>query len=117
MAMYIVVAILAVTGWGPWSGPEGTRVRALAVTLSVLTFILLFSRPLRQMVHILLPQNTGRGNSSQPIEQVRSAVDATALPPAQSVPVTGLNQQRVNTAEMVSSPSITEHTTALLEKK
>ncbi len=49
MAMYVVVAILAVTGWGPWSGPEGTRVRALAITLSVLTFALLFSRRYRQL--------------------------------------------------------------------
>lgn len=117
VALYVVVAILAVTGWGPWSGPGGTRVRALAVILSVLTFVLLFSRPLRQMIHMLSPRKAGRDESSQPTEQIRSAAAAPALPPAESVPVSGLDRQRVNTAEMVPRHSVTEHTTALLEEK
>lgn len=117
IAMYILVAILAITGWGEWSGPQGTQVRAFAFMISVLTFVLLFSRPLRQMITKLLPHNCELGKSSHPIEQIRSGVGAAALPPAQSVPWTGRYQQRVNTAEMVPQPSITEHTTALLEKK
>ena len=117
MAMYILVAILAITGWGEWSGPQGTQVRAFAVILSVLTFVFLFSRPLRQMIHKLLPDKCEQVNSSRPIEERRSGIDVPALPPAQSVPWTGRYQQRVNTAEMVPQPSITEHTTALLEKK
>jgi len=117
MAMYILIAILAITGWGPWSGPQGTRIQAIAIIVSVLAFILLFSGPFRQMIHKLLPRNCELGKSSQPIEQKRSGVDAPTLPPAQSVPWTGRYQQRVNTAEMVPQPSVTEHTTALLEKK
>ena len=116
MVMYILVAILAVTGWGEWSGPQGTQIRLLAIILSALAFVLLFSRPIRQMIYKLLPDNAEQGDSS-PIEQIRSGVDAPALPPAQSVPLTGRYQQRVNTAEMVPQPSVTEHTTALLEKK
>ena len=115
MAMYILVAILAVTGWGEWSGPQGSQIRLLAIILSALTFVLLFLRPIRQMIHNLLPDGCER-NSAEPIEQIKSRVDA-ALPPAQSVPLTGRYQQRVNTAEMVPQPSVTEHTTALLEKK
>ena len=40
-----------------------------------------------------------------------------ALPPPQSVPVTGFRAQRSNTAEMVNPPSVTEHTTKLLDEK
>ena len=113
MAMYILVAILAITGWGEWSGPQGTQVRAFAVILSVLTFVFLFSRPLRQMIHKLLPDKCEQVTSFEK----RSGVDVPALPPVQSVPWTAHYQQRVNTAEMVPQPSVTEHTTALLEKK
>jgi hypothetical protein len=40
-----------------------------------------------------------------------------ALPPAQSVPVSGLGAQRMNTSEMATRASVTEHTTKLLEKE
>jgi hypothetical protein len=37
-----------------------------------------------------------------------------ALPPAQSVPVSNWRQPRPNTAQLVQQPSVTEHTTRLL---
>ena len=46
----------------------------------------------------------------------RSARDY-ALPPAQSIPVGSLKTPRVQTAEMAGRPSVTEHTTKLLEKE
>ncbi|HEY0385507.1 MAG TPA: hypothetical protein VGC64_05825, partial [Pyrinomonadaceae bacterium] len=39
---------------------------------------------------------------------------AAALPPAQSIPVSTW-RQRPNTAEIVNPPSVTEHTTRLLD--
>jgi hypothetical protein len=117
MAMYILVAILAVTGWGPWSGPEGTRFRNIAIFLSVLTFVLLFSRTIRQITQQLLSGNSNLADSSQLIEKVDSDIDAPPLPPARSIPVSGLNPRRANTAEMAQPNSITEHTTTLLDKK
>ena len=117
MALYIIVAILAVTGWGPWSGPEGERMRTFAILLSVLTFVLLFSRPLRQIIHTLLPRCSKQADSSQLMEEWDSARAEPALAPAQSIPVRGLNPQGLNTAEMVSPHSVTEHTTTLLDKK
>ena len=117
MAMYILVALLAVTGWGPWSGPQGTQFRSIAIVLSVLTFVLLFSCTIRQIAHQLLPRNSKRADSAQLIEKVDSDIREPALPPARSMPVTGLNPQRVNTAEMVPPNSVTEHTTALLDQK
>lgn len=112
IALYLSVAILAVTGWGPWSGPEGMRFRALAIVLSFLTFILLFSRPLSGVIYKLLPQDSKQGAT----EAIPTGVGTPALPPSQSIPVNGLNRRRVDTAEMLPH-SVTEHTTALLEKK
>lgn len=40
-----------------------------------------------------------------------------ALPPAQSVPVGGYRFRRVETAEIAQPPSVTEHTTKLLDHK
>lgn len=40
-----------------------------------------------------------------------------ALPPAQSVPVGGYSARRVETAEIAQPPSVTEHTTKLLDNR
>jgi hypothetical protein len=49
-------------------------------------------------------------------EQLNTATRRTALPPSQGVPVAAFKTQRVHTAEMVSPPSVTEHTTKLLNE-
>ena len=41
----------------------------------------------------------------------------TALPPSQSVPVGGYGARRMETAEIVQPPSVTEHTTKLLDNR
>ena len=40
-----------------------------------------------------------------------------ALPPSQSIPVSGFGSWRKDTGEMVQSPSVTEHTTKSLRKE
>jgi hypothetical protein len=50
------------------------------------------------------------------IDQLGTATRGAALPPAQSVPVTAFNARRADTREMVSPPSVTEHTTKLLNE-
>jgi hypothetical protein len=50
------------------------------------------------------------------IDQLGTVARGTALPPAQSVPVTAFNARRVDTREMVNPPSVTEHTTKLLNE-
>ena len=47
----------------------------------------------------------------------RAAARDDALPPAQGVHVTNYEGQRLNTAEVVRPPSVTEHTTNLLNNK
>ena len=47
--------------------------------------------------------------------QLGTATLSTALPPSQPVPVSVLRARRMDTAQMVHSPSVTEHTTKLLD--
>lgn len=42
---------------------------------------------------------------------------ATALPPASNIPIPGFGGQRVRTTELAEPPSVTEHTTRLLDKE
>jgi len=48
--------------------------------------------------------------------QLGAATLGTALPPSQTVPVSVLRARRMDTAQMVHSPSVTEHTTKLLDE-
>jgi hypothetical protein len=47
----------------------------------------------------------------------RTPASHNALPPTQSVPVTTVGARRLNTAEVIRPPSITEQTTNLLNNK
>src|SRR6185369_1258450 len=49
------------------------------------------------------------------IDQLGAATRGT-LPPAKNIPVTAFNARRVDTREMVKTPSVTEHTTKLLNQ-
>lgn len=49
-------------------------------------------------------------------EQLGTATRGSELPPAQSVPVAAFNERPVDTVEMVRPPSVTEHTTKLLNE-
>jgi Na+/melibiose symporter-like transporter len=48
--------------------------------------------------------------------QLDTVTRSPALPPPQSVPVSVFSARRQDTAEMVNSPSVTEHTTKLLNE-
>ncbi len=49
-------------------------------------------------------------------EQLGPASRGSELPPARSVPISADKARRVETAEMASPPSVTEHTTKLLNE-
>jgi len=107
MAMYLVLTICAVMGWGSIAaGPDYKQVRVIITLIAAITFYLLFRRDLKQIFDQLFSETIGK------IKQGRPAGQGTPLPPAQSNPVL----QRVNTAEMVEPPSVTEQTTGLLDK-
>jgi hypothetical protein len=49
-------------------------------------------------------------------DQLGTATRGSALPPSHSVPVSVFGARRMDTAEMVRPPSVTEHTTKLLDE-
>lgn len=49
-------------------------------------------------------------------KQLGTAPRGSALPPPRGVPVAAFQAQRVNVAEMIIPPSVTEHTTRLLKE-
>jgi hypothetical protein len=86
------------------------QVRVIITIIAAITFYLLFSGDLTHIFNKLFAQNIERN------KQIAPASQETALPPAHSFPVTSLGSHRVNTAEMVQPPSVTEQTTILLDK-
>jgi uncharacterized membrane protein YvbJ len=111
MIMFLVLAVCAVMGWASLTaGPSYFQIRVITTLIAVIAFYLLFSRDLKQLFKKLFSQN------NELIKQFKPASEKPALPPAQSIPVSTLGSQRVNTAEMVQPPSITEQTTTLLDK-
>ena len=125
MVMHIALTVLALSGWGPWSGPMYFQVRVLIVLVSVITFLLLFSKDLKRALSNLLRQEKDQplqsslpsSTTSSGFNQVGSASIQAALPPGWSVPVNGFGSRAKNTAEMLRRPpSVTERTTELLDK-
>ena len=124
LLMYMALTALALSGWGPSSGPMYTQIRALIILVSVITFLLLFSSDLKRAFSKLLRQEKDQSNQEPSVSsaaestfsQFGSAPRQSALPPATSLPVNSLGQRGKNTGEIVRPPSITEHTTELLDK-
>ena len=120
MLMHVALTALAIMGWGPWSGPSYMQVRALILLLSIISFFLLYSSDLKRAFSILLGQPRGQSDretlassDSNTFKQVGTASRQPALP---SPPVNSLGKRVKNTAEIRRPPSITEHTTELLNK-
>ena len=110
MAMYLVMTICAIIGWGSiTSGPQYMQVRIIITILAAINFYLLFSRDLKNIFNKLFSQSVeGKRRGALTDQEI-------ALPRAQSIPMP-LRPRRVSTAEMVQPPSITEHTTVLLDR-
>jgi len=111
MVMYVALTALAITGWGPSSGPMYFQIRSLVVLVSVVAFVLLFSNDLKRAFSYLFHRETGESS-----HQLGFPPGQSALPHVTSEPVNNPGQRSRNTAEMVRPPSITEHTTELLDK-
>lgn len=111
MAMYLVLTICAIIGWGSiTAGPSYMQMRVIITIIAAITFYLLFSGDLTHIFNKLFSQNIEQKR------QIAPASQESALPPAHSIPVSSLGSHRVNTAELVQQPSVTEQTTILLDK-
>ena len=111
IAMYLVLTSCAIIGWGSiTAGPAYMQMRVIITFIAAITFYLLFSRDLKHIFYKLFSQHI------EQIKQVTPANQESPLPPAQSILVSTLGSHRVNTAEMVWPPSVTEQTTILFDK-
>ncbi len=110
IAMYLLLTTFALLGRASIaSGPNYGQIRVIITVIAAITFYLLFSPDLKRIFHKLFSKNI------EQIKQVTSAHES-ALAPAQNIPVPTPGSRRVNTAEMAQPPSITEHTTRLLDE-
>ena len=111
MAFTLILISCAIMGWGSFTaGPSYLQVRLLITLIAAIAFYLLFSQDLKHIFAKLFSQHVDQ------LKQITAADQEFALPPAQSSALPSLESRRVNTAEMVPPPSITERTTNLLEK-
>lgn len=61
-------------------------------------------------------QDAGASYAPVTPAQLNTGARISALPPAQSIPVSDFAPRRMNTAELVQPPSVTENTTRLLDE-
>lgn len=110
MAMFLLLLICALMGWGSiTSGPNYMQIRVIITLIAVFAFYLLFARDVKHIFTKFFSQDV------EQTKQVPPANQKGALPLGQSIAIS-LESHRINTAEMVSPPSITEQTTMLLDK-
>jgi hypothetical protein len=78
MAMYLVITICAIIGWGSiTSGPAYMQLRVIITIIAAITFYLLFSSDLTLIFNKLFAQII------EGKKQIAPASQETALPPAQ----------------------------------
>lgn len=119
--MFIAAAAIVLLSWVM---PKDPIIFPLLVVWIAFTLFVLFFNPLMRAAYKLFSEESAPTpikdviSSPAASRQVRKVSPASqvALPPTQSVPVTAMGTQRVQTAEIVQPPSVTEHTTNLLEK-
>src|ERR1041384_7035083 len=83
MAMYLVITICAIIGWGSiTAGPGYMQVRVLITLIAATTFYLLFSRDLMHIFSRLFAQNT-QVNQIAPANETSGlrGAHSTARPP------------------------------------
>jgi hypothetical protein len=114
----ISIALLMISAWAgtPWQAV----IIPLLMVWAAIAFVLLLSghavREIKKLfsrdASVLTPRD-----ASSFVTQVSAATRHQALPHIQSAPVSGQGTWRLNTAELVQPPSITDQTTNLLDKK
>lgn len=97
--------ITLVTPRGPY---RSESMSFLTLFWAALVILVSISGPLKWAINKVFSE----GDSSAAIRG--GSPHSTALPPAQSVTIIDIAQQRANTAKIGQPPSVTEHTTSLL---
>jgi len=124
--LILFFALLAVAASFTYRGPDSNTTFGFSLIIAIISFtILLTCRPWRlyrklfsedsqrEKASLSSPKTASTGMTTQ----LNTTARISALPAAPGLPVTNFSPQRVNRAEMLQSPSITEHTTKLLDKE
>lgn len=122
--LMLIVALLVVFASPAIPPVRNSQVFFLLVLwLALLLFINFINPLLRAVNKLFLDEDSSPTKKSVSpshvapglITRVNTAINNSALPPSQSMPVTNFGSPRVETAEMVRPPSVTEGTTRLLD--
>jgi|ERR1044071_2813594 hypothetical protein len=113
----VVVPILGILN----SYQEKTTMMEILVAVSAVIF---FAGGLMRILYALLFESSRPSVKSDATADVPAVAPAqldarervSALPPAQSIPITNFTPRRMNTAELRQPPSVTENTTRLLDE-
>jgi len=114
----VIVPILGILN----SYQEDTPLLDILVAVSAIIF---FAGGLMRILYSLLFEPLTPGINRDALADVPPVSPATlnarphvsALPPAQSIPVSDFTPRRMNTAELMHPPSVTENTTRLLDEE
>jgi hypothetical protein len=114
----VIVPVLGILN----SYQEQTTLLEVLVAVSAVIF---FAGGLMRILYALLFESSARNvnldapASISPVTtaELGAATRVSALPPAQNRPAANFTPRRVNTAELVRPPSVTEHTTRLLDEE
>jgi hypothetical protein len=76
------------------------------------------------LLRMFYPYVVGKGSEAKEQEtfyeegiQIETGKLSYSLPPSRGIPVSDFSSRRVDTAEMIQPPSVTEHTTKLLDNR
>lgn len=91
----------------------------LLVWAALVSALLLSGHAVREVKRLFSKDASlpSKRTSSGPVGEVKGAARREALPPAQETLASGLGAWGANTSELAQPPSITEHTTNLLDKR
>ena len=89
---------------------------AMAAVLRII-FAAFFEEGVAQATHFIPQQPQPPQPYTPPIGSRLHAPAQESLPPAQGAPVNDYRQPQVDTAQLMHPPSVTDHTTRLLEKQ
>ncbi|MBC7928985.1 MAG: zinc ribbon domain-containing protein [Rubrivivax sp.] len=103
-SVVLMPVFLGISIVGDWPGPLLIPFTLFLVGLSWLLYYFIFGEKTS-------PAATRQAQPSR----LGTTADSPYLPPASSVPVGSVGEQRLRTAELVQPPSVTENTTKLLD--
>jgi len=115
-AISIVSLMISSVAGTPW---QAIIIPLLVVWTAIVSVILLSGHAAREVTNLLSTDASASPSqdASSLITRLNPAARHRTLRPAQSTSVSEFGSWRVNTTELAQPPSVTEHTTTLLNKK